>query len=158
MCTVGCCPESHRTGPRMAYTPAFRTGERARKCRRSCSCSAYNTRCLSLPSPVYGPPPTNRSPRPQSIAPTFYLAATVAAEPTNHVSRRSYAQFHARLWTARSPGRQLLSSECSLSNVTIIYANNRCFRRIDFSRFYISSDSGKCACRSRSDVRGEAQT
>jgi hypothetical protein len=156
MCTVGCCPESQRTGPRMASPPAFRTGERARKCGRSRSCSAYNTGCLSLASPVYGLPPTNPPPRSQSIAPCCSpagnLATTVAAGRAIHVSRRSYAQLHARLWRARSPGRQLLSSKCSLSNVTIIYANDRCFRGIELSRFYASSDSGKCADRYRSDV------
>ena len=156
MCTVGCCPESHRKGPRMASTPAFRTGERTRKCRRSRPRSAYNTGCVSLVSTVYGPPPTNCPPRPQSTAPccssAANLAATVAAEPAIRASGRTYAQLHARLRTARSPGRPLLSSKCSLSNVTVIYANNRCLRRIDLSRFYTSSDSRRCTGRFRSDV------
>lgn len=152
MCAVGRCSESHRTGSGMASTAAFSTSERARKCRRSCSCSAYDTGCLSHACPIYGLPTTSRPPASQSIAPhcspAGNLAATVAAEPAIHVSQSGYPQLHARIWRARSPGWQLFSRECSLSNVTIIYTNDRCFRRIKLSSVCTRSDSGRCAGRS----------
>jgi hypothetical protein len=161
MRTAGRCSEPYRPGPWMASTIAFRTGERTRKRGRSRPCSEYHTGCLSPPSSVYGLLPTSSPPRPQSIAPCRAYAATgaatVAPKSAIHVSWRSRATLHARLWTARFPRRQL-SSERSLFSFTIIHTNNRWSRRIEFSRFYTGADPGECACRHRSACRREAQT
>jgi hypothetical protein len=150
MRTAGRCSEPYRTGPWMASTTTFRT-ERARKRRRSRSCSEYHTRCLSPPSSVYGLLPTSSPPRPQSVALccayASTVAATVAAKPTVHVSWRSCVQLHdARFWAARFPGRHLLSSWCSVFSFSIIRTNKHCSRRIEFSRFYTSADPGGSTC------------
>lgn len=144
----------------MVPTVASRIGERARKRRRSRSCTEYHTRCLSLLGSVYGLPPTSCPPRPQSISPSACAAtvtAAVAAKPTIHVSWRTSASVHAKLWTARLHGRPLLFFECSQSSFTIICTNDPGSRTIEFSRVFTAAP-GRYTCRHRSDGRGKAQT